>query len=196
MEKISGNNYYYLSFGILAITIIVLFLSLFVIAIKTKGDRKLIVFTKYFLAASLVINLIIYLKIDLTILLPLRMVFTFSEVNFYIVLRFIFLLIFLLFFLLMLIKPTEKITKAIWLFFLMFNSFDILLKTYYFITWSKPAQAKNSILADAIFSHQYEYTFARYLLNICIPIFWVTLSIIAANKIYRQKKDASLQSAF
>jgi hypothetical protein len=195
MEKINGNNYYYLSFGILAIAII-LFLSFFFIAIKTNWNQKLIIFTKYFLATSLVINLIIYLKIDLNILLPLRMVFTFSAVNFYIVLRFIFLLIFLLFFLLILIKPTAKLTKAIWLFFLVFNSFDILLKTYYFITWTKPAQAKNSILADAIFSHQYEYTFARYLLNNCIPVFWVTLSIIAANKIYRQKKDASLQSAF
>ncbi len=196
MEKINDNNYYYLSFGILAIAIIILFLSFFFIAIKTKENQKTIVFTKYLLAVSLIINLIIYLKIDLTILLPLRLVFTFSNVNFYIGLRFIFLIIFLLFFLSLLKKPTAKLTKAIWLFFLVFNSFDILLKTYYFITWTKPAQAKNSVLAEAIFSHQYEYTFTRYLLNICIPIFWVTLGIIAANKIYKQKKDASLQSAF
>ncbi len=112
MEKINDNNYYYLSFGILAIAIIILFLSFFFIAIKTKENQKIIVFTKYLLAVSLIINLIIYLKIDLTILLPLRLVFTFSNVNFYIGLRFIFLIIFFIVFFIIIKKTNCRINEG------------------------------------------------------------------------------------
>ncbi len=185
--KLISDYYFYLPQSII-LSILATGVFLLVFTIKNKGTTQpLYTVTRVILVLSFIFYLIAYLGIDFTGIIPIRLSITLPSIQWYIVERVILLLLFATLFVFSLKKEALSIMKFTWSLFLVFNIINLLLLSFNYFTWTKPVANNQNPLSDMLESHIYNYTFQRYLLNILIPVLWITASMISLKKFSMNK---------